>query len=353
METTSSVIRNSPEIRLAALEEVNIAKLIASEAGALRKIADRVISGIENLLIERILVNRVKKALTTRKDQNASLSMLHETREAYHDGAMETFPRFVPQTKEDASLSHLASSTLGSRAKGETNRPILLYLAGGGFIVPPSKRQKYMIQRLSEATNCEVVLIQHRLAPEHPFPAALHDVVTHYNELLNNGLNPNNIFIGADTAGASLAMGALQILQDQSVAMPAGMVLFSPWCDLSLSGWSYITSSISTKSPFRMETAAFCARLYLQNTPVTHPHASPIFASLRGFPPILIHTSEHDLHFDDAIKLAENGEEHGCDVRINYWDSPRHHLERLSTKDAARSFSEVSRFINRVWKSND
>ena len=65
---------------------------------------------------------------------------------------------------------------------------------------------------------------------------------------------------------------------------------------------------------------------------------------------MLIHTSENDLHFDDALKLTENGTRDGCDVRLNYWDSPRHHLERLSSKDAERSYGEVSKFIDRVWK---
>jgi monoterpene epsilon-lactone hydrolase len=158
------------------------------------------------------------------------------------------------------------------------------------------------------------------------------------------------VFLAADTAGASIILGALQLLVEDGVDLPAGIVLFSPWCDLSLSGWSYITRSMSSQSPFRMETAAFCARLYLQDEPVTSPLASPVFADQTGWPPILIHTSENDLHFDDAIRMAENGQRHGCDVRINYWDSPRHHLERLSSEAAAQSFAEVNAFIHRHWQ---
>jgi acetyl esterase/lipase len=206
-----------------------------------------------------------------------------------------------------------------------------------------------MVQRLSEATNCEVLLARHRLAPEHPFPTAPEDVAVEYLNILNRGYEAQDIFLGADTAGASVALGAMQLLKRQKADLPAGVVLFSPWCDLSLSGWSYITSSITSKSPFRMETAAFCARLYLQGSSATDPIASPIFADLSDLPPMLIHTSENDMHFDDAMKLTENGKRDGCDVRLNYWDSPRHHLERLSSKDAERSYAEVSKFIDRVW----
>ena len=189
-----------------------------------------------------------------------------------------------------------------------------------------------------------------RLAPEHPFPAAPLDFAARYLSLLEQGCRPENIFLSADTAGASIVLGALQLLLEDGVTPPAGIVLFSPWCDLSLSGWSYITRSMSSQSPFRMETAAFCARLYLKDESVTSPLASPVFADPEGWPPILIHTSENDLHFDDAIRMAENGQKHGCDVRINYWDSPRHHLERLSSETAAQSFGEVNAFINRHWR---
>ena len=89
---------------------------------------------------------------------------------------------------------------------------------------------------------------------------------------------------------------------------------------------------------------------YRPYSTVPSPLASPVFADPEGWPPILIHTSENDLHFDDAIRMAENGQKHGCDVRINYWDSPRHHLERLSSETAAQSFGEVNAFINRHWR---
>lgn len=211
--------------------------------------------------------------------------------------------------------------------------------------MPPSRRQKIMVQRLAEAVQCEITLGQHRLAPEYPFPAAAHDIAAQFRSPLSEGPPARRMFMAADTAGASVTLGAIQLLRDSGHQLPAGVILFCPWCDLSLSGWSYITRSMTTESPFRMESAAFCARMYLQDHNPTDPLASAVFGDLDGFPPILIHTSKHDLHFDDALRLAEKGTASGCDVQINYWDSPRHHLERLTNADAQRSFLIARAFI--------
>ena len=111
------------------------------------------------------------------------------------------------------------------------------------------------------------------------------------------------------------------------------------------------TPEFLAASPFRMESAAFCARLYLGDENPTNPLASAVYADLSGLPPLSIHTSRHDMHFDDAVKLAENAHRDGADVKMNYWDTPRHHLERLKTKDAEASFKLAARFIRRCTKA--
>jgi acetyl esterase/lipase len=273
--------------------------------------------------------------------------MISEIRGAYESGAMETFPSFNP-VQAPYGLSSLSDRPELKPTQLKSNhQPMIFYIAGGGFILPPSKRQKTTIQQMADFTNLKIIMGNYRLAPENPFPLPIDDIVSQYQALVEK--HPENeIFLMADTAGASIAMGVVQVLASKKQALPSGIILFSPWCDLSLSGWSYIANSMTAQSPFRMESAAFCARLYLQETSPTNPLASAIFADLSDFPPILIHTSENDLHFDDAIRLAENGKQQGCDVKLNYWDSPRHHLERLSSEDAKAAFSEVSNFVDRL-----
>lgn len=348
----SDILRGLTGPRLALLEATDLARRHSVDTGLLAKALNHLIARVENRIIERILISRLKFALRQSGSLEAAELHIAQMRGGYESGAIETLPNFLPRrlTSPGSSRQQQQNTDPGNLRHKASNRPVVLYVAGGGFIMPPSRKQKIMVQRLAEAVNCEIILVPHRLAPEHPFPAAPADFAAHYAGLIEQGQRPENIFLAADTAGASIVLGAIQMLQQDQIALPAGIVLFSPWCDLSLSGWSYITRSMSSQSPFRMETAAFCARLYLQDEPVTSPLASPVYAVQHGWPPILIHTSENDIHFDDAIRMAENGQKHGCDVRINYWDSPRHHLERLSSEAAAQSFGQVSAFINRCWQ---
>ena len=347
----SDILSSLTGPRLAILEAEAVARRFTIEAGLLRRGLDHLAARLENRIIERVLITRLKAALRQAGSLEAAELHIAQMRGGYESGALETLPSFMPRglAGRGPPPPHPMGRP-GDRKQAAGNRPLVLYVAGGGFIMPPSRKQKAMVQRLAEAIDCEIMMVAHRLAPEHPFPAAPADFAAHYLGLLDQGHGPENIFLAADTAGASIVLGALQILGRDGARPPAGIVLFSPWCDLSLSGWSYITRSMSSQSPFRMETAALCARLYLQDEPVTSPLASPVFADQSGWPPILIHTSENDIHFDDAIRMAENGRKHGCDVRINYWDSPRHHLERLSSQAAAQSFREVNAFINRHWR---
>ncbi|MEM5473397.1 alpha/beta hydrolase fold domain-containing protein [Hoeflea sp. AS60] len=348
----SDILSNLTGSRLAMLEATDLARRYTIKAGLLGRGLEQLLARAENRIIERILISRLKFALRQAGSLEAAELHISQMRGGYESGAVETLPSFLPRGlgKAEADRPHQQKENPDTPKRKTSNRPIILYVAGGGFIMPPSRKQKNMVQRFAEAVDCEILMVAHRLAPEHPFPAAPMDFAAHYLGLLEQGHHPENIFLAADTAGASIVLGAVQMLQQDGNRLPAGIVLFSPWCDLSLSGWSYITQSMSSQSPFRMETAAFCARLYLRDEPVTSPLASPVFADQAGWPPILIHTSENDLHFDDAIRMAENGQKHGCDVRINYWDSPRHHLERLSSEAAAQSFREVNAFINRHWR---
>jgi len=355
--TIVSILPALPADRLLALEADRLAEFIRSEASYISKKCDRFIARAENRVIERVLLKRLKKAFRSENTPEDLTAYLHQMRQDYAAGRKETFSVFT-QASESLEFydeaQNLYESTEATyhpppwRKQGRQNKPSLLYVVGGGFILPPSRREREMVERLAKACNCDPVLGRHRLAPEDPFPAGAEDIVKQYLDLLKVRGSAKNIFVAADTAGASLLMGALQILRKDEKPMPAGVLLFSPWCDLSLSGWSYITQSANADSPFRMETAAFCARLYLQDTESAHPLASAIFADLTGFPSMAIHTSQYDMHFDDAITLAEKAKASGVECHLNYWDTPRHHLERLKSKDAQKSYEIAAGFIERV-----
>ena len=338
-----SVVEMSPAARLAALTEQGLARAIATEKKKLFTFFDHLGARIENRIVERVLLNRIKASFSSIDSPTAMAALLTRYREAYSSGKMSTLtmsaaPAIAMMPAQDAPTSAAWANT---RAGTDG---VILYTPGGGFILPASSGQISSAARLGDIAGCDVLINQHAMAPEAPFPSAIDDTVALYRWLLSE-FPAQRILIAADTAGASVSLGALLRLREQGDTLPAGLLLFSPWADLSMSGWSYITKSVGADSPFRMETAAFCAKAYLQSASPTDPLASAIYADLAGFPPLSIHTSEYDMHFDDALKLVENADSARVSAKVNYWDSPRHHLERFNSKEATRSLEIAATFV--------
>ncbi len=348
MENVITNIGVSSVDRIRWLEAEEIAKKITSKTGLYAQKIDHFQARIENYLIEKVLLSRIKKGLHLLGDTASAYGYLDALRRDFHSGKKSMFGIVSQSAAEsllDGSVWEGEQASLAYQGRVQKREePLLLYVTGGGFIMPPSQKQAIMVRRLAKSCGCSVVLGKHRLAPENPFPTACKDIAAQYERILKTTAS-KRIMVGADTAGASVLLGALQILRDRKKPLPIGVLLFSPWCDLSLSGWSYVTRSLSSVSPFRMESAAFCARLYLEDELATHPLASPVYADFDGFPSLCIHTSEHDIHFDDAVKLAQNAHKANVDVQMNYWDTPRHHLERLKSKDSTHSFALAAKFV--------
>lgn len=335
--------------RLGRLEAGGIARQVASAARPLGKWLSDTQARIENRIIAHFLLRAVRQSIAEATDYAAAARRLARYREATARG---TFGIFSPMTVEppsaqggwpaSAEIAHWEGTA--QEPDSEPDEPIMLYVPGGGFILPPSPAQVALAFRLAEKCGCEAVIGRHRLAPEYPFPAPIHDLADRYAALIAKGTPPSQILLAGDSAGGTLVLSMLLELRARKLPMPAGAMLFSPWGDLAMRGWSYISKSLSNDSPFRMETAAFSARLYLGDALPTDPRASPVYADLAGLPPLAIHCSRYDMHFDDAVTIAERAELAGVPVRVNYWDSPRHHLERFRSKDAEASFALAAEF---------
>ena len=349
MAATTLELSTSIQGRISRLETNKVATKIRTKAGYYAKQWDYFHASLENIVFEKIITNRIKTALRVMDDEAKAYTHLNAMRRDYASGHKGTFNIMSTSAAEDLALDgniwHIDDDNeYTEHPYPEPQKPYLLYVTGGGFILPPTRKQTKMVEKLATACGCTPVLGQHRLAPENPFPAACEDIADQYEKMIHT-IAPEHIVLGADTAGASILLGALQILRERQLPLPSCMLLFSPWCDLSLSGWSYVTRSLSTASPFRMESAAFCARLYLQSTLATDPMASPIYADFDQFPRMLIHMSQHDMHFDDAVTLVEKAQKSNIHVKMNYWDTPRHHLERMSSRDANASFKMAAKFV--------
>ena len=200
---------------------------------------------------------------------------------------------------------------------------VILYFHGGGYCVGSPTTHRDFAWRLSAASAARVLLPHYRRAPEHPFPTAVDDAVTAYRWLLDQGIHPDNLVIGGDSAGGGLALAAMARLRDEGERLPAAAVLLSPWVDLALTGDSLHRKAAEDPvlSPAQLKEFA---TLYLGDADPRTPLASPLYADLSGLPPLLIQAGTAEILLDDATRLAERASDAGVDVTLDIWPEMIH-----------------------------
>lgn len=208
-------------------------------------------------------------------------------------------------------------------APGVGQDRVLLYFHGGAYQIGSPATLRHLVALLSGAARARALSVDYRLAPEHPFPAAIEDALAAYRWLLASGIDPQFIAVAGDSAGGGLALGALAALRDAGAPMPAAAVLLSPWTDLALTGDSLRTRAavdVMIKPDGMPETAA----LYLAGADPRHPYASPLYADLRGLPSMLIHVGDAEVILDDSTRLAARASEAGVEASLEIWPEMPH-----------------------------
>ena len=200
---------------------------------------------------------------------------------------------------------------------------VVLYLHGGGYVIGSPRSHRHLAAAIAGAAGTNALLLDYRLAPEHRFPAALDDAVAAYRWLLDQGIAAEHIAVAGDSAGGGLTVATLLALRDAHLPRPAAGVCISPWVDLTCSGGSY-QSKAGVDPIVRQAGVAEMARAYLGSTDPRSPLASPLFADLRGLPPLLIHVGSDEVLLDDAIGLAERAKAAGVDATLEQWDRMIH-----------------------------
>jgi acetyl esterase/lipase len=233
------------------------------------------------------------------------------------------------------------------RPKGDHPRNVVIYLHGGGYVMGGVSSHGRLAGHLAKAANAEVWLVDYRLAPEHIFPAALEDALAVYTHLLSIGKDPAHITIAGDSAGGGLTLGTATAIRDAALPLPAALVLISPWIDLSLAGDSHRTHA--DRDP--MLTPAWltsCADAYRGSLPANNPNCSPLFANLRGLPPILIQVGSEEILLSDSEQLFEAARKVKLKVELQRFDGMWHvfqlHAGMLSESD--RALRQIGQFIS-------
>jgi len=222
---------------------------------------------------------------------------------------------------------------------------VLLYLHGGGYVIGSPRSHRHLAAAIAGAARASALSLDYRRAPEDPFPAAVEDAVACYRWLLEQGASPEHIVIAGDSAGGGLTVATLVALRDARVRLPAGGVCISPWVDLTFSGGSYQTKAAADPI-VRRPGIDEMARAYLGATDPRTPLASPMFADLRGLPPLLIHVGSEEVLLDDAVQLAERAKAAGVPATLEVWDRMIHvwHWFLPMLEEAETAIQTIGRF---------
>jgi acetyl esterase/lipase len=199
----------------------------------------------------------------------------------------------------------------------------ILYLHGGSYIFGSINTHRELASRLARAACARVLVLDYRLAPEHPYPAAVADALTACDYLVDHGTDPADFVIAGDSAGGGLALATLLSLRDAGSNLPAATACLCPWTDLAGTGQSMITNAGSDPmiEPGRLMEQA---QIYLAGASPRTPLASPLYADLAGLPPLLIQVGSTEILLDDATRLAERAQTAGVSVELEVWPGMIH-----------------------------
>jgi len=223
---------------------------------------------------------------------------------------------------------------------------VFIYLHGGGYAFGSSNTHAVLTARLARLSGRPVYSVDYRLAPEHPFPAAVDDAQAVYESLLSQGYEARKIAIAGDSAGGGLTMSLLVRLKERGLPQPGAAVAISPWADLGEGGRSRHDNTSTDYLP--MTGLLDFAPSYLGDTPRDDPSVSTVHADLSGLPPLLIQAGGAEILLDDAKTLARRAREQGVDVELEiYEDMPHvwHVLPHRFTPEARKATERVAEWV--------
>lgn len=225
---------------------------------------------------------------------------------------------------------------------------VIYYLHGGAYVGGSITTHRELASRLARAAKARVLLIGYRLAPEHPFPAAVEDAMTGYRWLLSSGVKPGQVAIAGESAGGGLSVANLVALRDALEPLPAAAVAISPWADMEALGESMVTKA-AVDPLLQRDNLLKMARTYLGDTDPRTPLASPIHADLAGLPPLLIQVGTAEVLYDDATRLAERAESAGVEVVFEPWEDMIHmwHAFAHMLPEGQQAIDRIGEFVQK------
>jgi monoterpene epsilon-lactone hydrolase len=225
----------------------------------------------------------------------------------------------------------------------------ILYLHGGGFRIASALAYRAYASHLATVCEARVVTIDYRLAPEHPYPAALDDTMAAYRALLDEGVPADRLVVAGDSAGGGLTASLFLRAKAEGLPSPAGLVCCSPWADLTVTAETYATNG-DLDRVFSRQSAETAAPLYLAGHDPKDPFVSPLFGDWAGAPPMLIQVGDIEVLLDDARGLAAVAEAAGVDVTLHVAPEMPHiwPMSYPAFPEAVAAVDQIGEFVRRV-----
>ncbi|MDF2602056.1 MAG: alpha/beta hydrolase [Methylobacterium brachiatum] len=223
---------------------------------------------------------------------------------------------------------------------------VILFLHGGGYVSGSLASHRHVVAQAGREAGTRTLALAYRLAPEHPFPAAIGDALAGYRFLLESGFTPERIALAGESAGGGLALAAILSLRERGLPLPGCLWLSSPWTDLALTGGS-LDAKASVDPLISRAYLAELASAYLNGTDPRDPLVSPIYADLAGLPPTLIQVGSAETLLDDALRLAGVAAAADVAVTLQVWPHMIHawHLFYPEVAAGRRSLASAGRYI--------
>lgn len=231
-------------------------------------------------------------------------------------------------------------------APGAAADRVVMYLHGGGYVFGSAKSHAALAAQLSDSAQARVLFVEYRLAPEHPFPAAVEDSTAAYRWLLAQGYAPGRIAIAGDSAGGGLTFGTLLSIKQLGLPMPACATPISPWVDMEASGES-MTSKAAEDPVVQMPMIQQLAAMVLPQGNVREPLIAPLHADLSGLPPLMIHVGSRETLLDDSMRIAARAAHANVAVQLVVWPGQIHVFQVFCARldEGVEAIEQLGAFI--------
>lgn len=228
--------------------------------------------------------------------------------------------------------------------RAHVHKQVIMHCHGGGYSTGSSLYARTLTAKLASCTGMEVLSFDYRLAPEHPYPAALEDAMKVWDYLMRMGYGARDVILTGDSAGGNLALALTLKLKEEGRFLPRGLVLMSPWTDLTSSGESFVTK----KDVDPVLTNAYLERMihvYAKGQDLTNPYVSPLFGDFRGFPPTYVQVGENEILLSDATRLVERLKQAGAVAKLDVFENMWHVFQMSPFKTAYEAMDKNVAFI--------